>query len=85
MSEPFITICIINVFVYGSTPFVAKSAPIGIDFRQSHPKLHPLSQTYKGAVVVTLCQNEADVKFQMDIDSHISITEQAGKIGLTSI
>ena len=22
----------------------------------------------KGAVVVTLCQNEADVKFQMDID-----------------
>ena len=31
------------------------------------------------AVVVTLRQNEADVKFQMDIDSHISLTEQAGK------
>ena len=38
-----------------------------------------LSQLLKGAVVVTLCQNEADVKCQMDIDSHISLTEQAGK------
>ncbi len=31
-----------------------------------------LSQLLKGAVVVTLCQNEADVKSQMDIDSSIS-------------
>ncbi len=29
---------------------------------------------------MTLCQNEAEVKCQMDIDSHISLTEQAGKI-----
>ena len=35
-----------------------------------------LSQLLKGAVVVTLCQNEADVKCQMDIDSSISLTEQ---------
>ncbi len=41
------------------------------------------NQSLKGAVVVTLCQNEADVKFQMDIDSHISFTEQTGKIRLT--
>ncbi len=41
-----------------------------------------LSQLLKGAVVVTLCQNEADVKCQMDIDSSISLTEQAGKIRL---
>ncbi len=34
----------------------------------------------KGAVVVTLCQNEADVKCQLDIDSHTSLTEQAGKV-----
>ena len=39
-----------------------------------------LSQLLKGAVVVTLRQNEAEVKCQMDIDSHISLTEQAGKI-----
>ncbi len=26
------------------------------------------NQSLKGAVVVTLCQNEAEVKFQMDID-----------------
>ena len=40
----------------------------------------------KGAVVATLCQNEAEVKFQMDImdiDHHISTTEQAGKIRVT--
>ncbi len=36
-----------------------------------------LSQILKGAVVVTRCQNEADVKCQMDIDSQISLTEQA--------
>ena len=40
----------------------------------------PYNQSLKAAVLVTLCQNEADVKFQMDIDSHISFTEQAGKI-----
>ncbi len=43
-----------------------------------------LSQLLKGAVVVTLCQNEADVKCQMDIESSISLTEQAGKIRLTA-
>ncbi len=41
-----------------------------------------LSQLLKGAVVVTLCQNEKDVKCQMNIDSSISLTEQAGKIRL---
>ena len=40
-------------------------------------------QVLKGAVVVTLCQNEADVKCQMDIDSSNSLTEQAGEIRLT--
>ncbi len=44
-----------------------------------------LSQLLKGAVVVTLCQNEAEVKCQLDIDSHISLTEQAGKIRLTEL
>ena len=44
-----------------------------------------MSQLLKGAVVVTLCQNEADVKCQMDIDSHISLIEQAGKIRLTEL
>ncbi len=33
---------------------------------------------------MTLCQNEADIKCQMDIDSSISLTEQAGKIKLFS-
>ena len=42
-------------------------------------KVQRLSQLLKGAVVVTLCQNEAEVKCQMDIDCHISLTEQAGK------
>ena len=40
-----------------------------------------LSQILKGAVVVTLSQNEADVKFQMDIDQQISPTKQAGLVG----
>ncbi len=44
-----------------------------------------LSQLLKGAVVVILWQNEADVKCQMDIDTHISLTEQAGKIRLTKL
>ena len=39
-----------------------------------------LSQLLKGAVVVTFCQNEAEVKCQMDIDSHISLTEQVIKL-----
>ena len=43
------------------------------------------NQSLKGAFVVTLCQNETDVKCQMDIDSHISLTEQAGKIRLTEL
>ncbi len=38
------------------------------------------NQSLKGAVVVNLRQSEADVKCQMDIDSHISLTEQARKI-----
>ena len=33
------------------------------------------NQSLKGAVGMTLCQNEAEVKFQMDIDNHISTTE----------
>ncbi len=41
------------------------------------------NQSLKGAVVVTLCQNDTDVKCQMDIDFHISLTEQAGRIRLT--
>ena len=40
------------------------------------------NQSLKGAVVVTLCQNEADVKFQMEIDSHISLTEQGVGVNL---
>ena len=32
------------------------------------------NQSLKGAVDVTLWQNEAEVKFQMDIDSEISLT-----------
>ncbi len=44
-----------------------------------------LSQLLEGAVVVTLCQNEAYVKCQMDIDSSISLTEQAGKIRLIEL
>ncbi len=34
---------------------------------------------------MTLCQNKADVQFQMDIDSHTSLTVQAGKIRLTEL
>ena len=49
------------------------------------PSAYRLSQLLKGAVVVTLCQNEADVKCQMDIDSSISLTEQAGKIPAWSV
>ncbi len=33
--------------------------------------LHRNNQSLKGAVVAVLCQNEAEVKFQMDIDHHI--------------
>ncbi len=36
-------------------------------------------QSLKGAVVVTHCQNEAELKFSMEIDHHTSSTEQAGK------
>ncbi len=39
-----------------------------------------LSQLLKGAVVVTFCQNEAEVKCQMDIDFHISLTEQVQSV-----
>ena len=38
-----------------------------------------LSQLLKGAVVVTHCQNEAELKFSMEIDHQISLTEQQGK------
>ena len=37
------------------------------------------NQSLKGAVVMTHCQSEAEVKFQMDIDHQISLTEQKGK------
>ena len=40
------------------------------------------NQSLKGAVVVTFCQNEAKVKFQMDIDQLISLTEKAGAMTL---
>ncbi len=46
----------------------------------------PNNQSVKGAVVVTLWQNETDVKFQMDIYSHTQKIKkkqyllQAGKI-----
>ena len=43
------------------------------------------NQSMKGAVVVTFSQNEEDVIFQMDIDSHISLAEQAGKISLVLV
>ena len=36
------------------------------------------NQSMKGAVVI-LCQNQADVTFQMDIDLQISLTEKAGQ------
>ena len=32
-----------------------------------------------------LCQNEADVKFQMDIVHHISFTEKAGAMRLIEL
>ncbi len=40
-------------------------------------------QVLKGAVGTTLCQNEAKLKFSMEIDHHTSSTDQAGKIRLT--
>ena len=42
-------------------------------------------QVLKGAVGTALCQNEAEVKFHMEINHHISSTEQAGKIRLTEL
>ncbi len=44
-----------------------------------------LSQLLKGAVVLTLCQNEAEVKCQMDIYQHISLTEKAGAMRLIEL
>ncbi len=43
-------------------------------YRPMFLSLSRLSQVLKGAVGTTICQNEADVKCQMDIDSHISLT-----------
>ncbi len=43
------------------------------------------SQVLKGAVGASLCQNEADVKIHMEIDHHISSTDQAGKILACSV
>ena len=40
-------------------------------------KLAHKNYSLKGAVVVTLCQNKAEVNFQIDIDHHSSPTEQA--------
>ncbi len=45
----------------------------------------PFQQVLKGAVGGTLGQNEAEVKFHMEIGKHISSTEQAGKIRLTEL
>ncbi len=42
------------------------------------------NQSLKGAVVATHCQNEAELKFSMEIDHQISLTEEAGKIRLIS-
>ncbi len=39
-------------------------------------------QSLRGAVVVTHCRKEAELKFSMEIDHHTSSTEQAGKIRL---
>ncbi len=38
-----------------------------------------LSQVLKGAVGTTLCQNEAELIFQMEIDHQISTTDKAGQ------
>ncbi len=46
---------------------------------------HCFSQVLEGAVVVVLCRNEAEVKFHVEIDHHISSTDQAGKIRLTEL
>ena len=35
------------------------------------------NQSLKGAVVVTHCQNEAELKFSMEIDHHTSSTEKS--------
>ena len=40
------------------------------------------NQSLKEAVVVTHCQNEAEVKIQMEFDHHISPTEKAGAMRL---
>ncbi len=40
--------------------------------------MESLLSDIKGAVVVTLCQNEAEVKFKIEIDHQISPTEKAG-------
>ncbi len=37
--------------------------------------LYRFCQVLKGAGVVTLCQNDAEVKLYMEIDHHISSTE----------
>ena len=39
-------------------------------------------QVLKGAVGTTLCQNEAEVKFQLEIDHQISPTEKVGAMRL---
>ncbi len=44
-----------------------------------------LSQVLKGVVGTTLCQNEAELKFSMEINHQISSTGQAGKIRLTEL
>ena len=43
------------------------------------------SQVLKGAVGKTLYQNEAELKFSMEIDHQISSTDQAGKVRLTEL
>ncbi len=70
-----------SVCMFCSKYLISQNAPRSLLFKQIPPiirllRINPdriispaqrLSQLLKGAVVVTLCQNEADVKCQMDI------------------
>ncbi len=58
-----------------------KSTLCQADNTRSEPLL--LCQVLKEAVGAALCQNEAEVKIHMEIDQHISSTEEEGKIRLT--
>ncbi len=53
--------------------------------QQLSQKLYRFSQVLKGAVGMTLCQNERGLEFSMEIDHQNSFTDQAGKIRLTEL